>query len=479
MTNVNNNDIGFGPYLGPQRGDVAGDLANAKPGTVIPGGGGTVAAYPTTSTLTIPDLELTTDTFISPITGHLQARVVATWTAPPQPENPNDPNGIKYYDVQHTSLDSSHGWSAGANAHLDHTATISPLNVGIEVLVRVRAETTKGVLGPWIQAQILTVADSTPPPVPSAPTVIGTLRGAAVLWDGLFAGGVPRPADFQYVECSVSLVPDMSTGVQIAGQLQDAGQTATTPVGTAPFTVYARLRARNTSGVYSAYSAIVQGGSIPIIAEDIGQGAVTLGKLATAAVDANAIAQNAVTAFGISDSAITVTKLADLAVTTAKIGDAAINAIKLAANAVTSTSIVDGAVVSAKLADLAITQQKLADAAVITAKISDNAVSNLKLLDGAATTSKIATAAITSDLLAQFAVTAQKVGFGIGGGNQLLNSNYADRGDPASPVAANVVPHWAPESSCTVAVVTSSVVPGTKAVETTFDPNVGQLAGLS
>jgi hypothetical protein len=154
-------------------------------------------------------------------------------------------------------------------------------------------------------------------------------------------------------------------------------------------------------------------------------------------------------------------------------------AIKLAVNSVTPEKIVDGSIVSAKMADLAITSAKLAANAVTVGKIGPNAVDNLALLDGAVQTSKIADQAITSGLLAQFAVTAQKVGFGIGGGNMLENSSFEDRGDPAAPLPASVVPHWEVDSACTMTSVASSLVAGKRAVETTFDPNVGQLPALS
>ncbi len=471
-------DIGFGPLKGPLRGSAGGGNDSAKaPGETLEDGS-TAAPTPTTSTLTIPGLSLTSGTYMDASRG-LRAWVRAQWSIPTQGEHATDPNRVGEYQLSYTDRVGT-GWSPNQTTEA-RDVTIRGLPVAANIDVRVRARTNLGTLGPYATATILTKADSTPPPVPSAPTISGTLRGASFEWDGTFAGGVAPPDDFQYVIAEYSLDPAFppSATVECGERLYQAGRTAVYQIGTPPFTVHARLYSVDVSGNKSVPSAVTSGSGIRIIPADVGETAITREKLAQAAVDADKIAENAVTAFGIAPGAVTSNGLNDLAVTTQKIVDGALTAIKLAANSVTIEKIVDGAVVSAKLADLAITSAKVADNAIITSKISNSAVDNLKLLDDSVSTDKVAESAITSQLLAQFAVTAQKVGFSVGGGNLLLNSSFEDRGDPASPLAASVVPHWAVDSSCTMTSVPSSLVSGQRAVETTFDPNVGQMAGLT
>ena len=468
-------DIGFGPYKGPDR--IASGTADVvkKPGETLEDGTAARPA-PTTSTLTISGLTLTTGSSID-AHGVVVSWVRAVWNAPPQGEHPTDPNAVGDYEFSYTDRTAGYRTSR----HEARDVTVGGLKSQAYIDVRVRARTNKGVYGPYLLGTIQTKRDSDPPPVPSAPILDGTLRGLAIRWDGTFTGGALTPDDFLYVVAEFSKDSNFppSQTVVCGERMSLAGTTAVYEVGTPPWLVYARLRSVDTSGNKSLYSPVVSTTGIRIIPEDVGEKAITTAKLADAAVQADQIAESAVTAFGIAPGAVTSTGLADLAVTTRSIVDGAMTAIKLAADSVTASKIVDGAVVSAKLADLAITSAKVAANAITVGKIGPNAVDNLALIDGAATTSKIAQSAITSDLLAQFAVTAQKVGFGIGGGNQLLNSNFADRGDPATPLAASVVPHWEPDASCTLQVVASSVVPGTKAVETTFDPNIGQLPALA
>lgn len=468
--------IGFGPLKGPDRvGGAAADVVK-QPGETLEDG--TIARpAPTSESLVIPGLSLTTGTDRD-AHGQLRAWVRAQWSIPPQGEHETDPNGIGSYQISYS--DRIAGWSAPANTEA-RDVTIRNLKIRSTIDVRVRARTNKGTFGAYATASILTKADNDPPPVPSAPIIEGTLRGAALRWDGMFAGNVAPPDDYQYVIGQMSLDPAFppSATIECSERLYTAGTTAVYQLGTPPFTVHARFRSMDNSGNLSEWSAVTSGTGIRIIPDDVGQAAITRAALADAAVNADKIAENAVTAFGIAPGAVTSTGLADLAVTTRSIVDGAMTAIKLAVNSVTPEKIVDGSIVSAKMADLAITSAKLAANAVTVGKIGPNAVDNLALLDGAVQTSKIADQAITSGLLAQFAVTAQKVGFGIGGGNMLENSSFEDRGDPAAPLPASVVPHWEVDSACTMTSVASSLVAGKRAVETTFDPNVGQLPALS
>lgn len=469
-------DIGFGPHTGPERAAASADAdVVKKPGETLEDGT-TARPTPTTSSLTIPGLSLTTGSSID-AHGVVVSWVRAQWGIPTQGEHPTDPNGIGDYELQYT--DRTAGYTT--SRHEARDVTIRGLKSQAFIDVRVRARTNKGVYGPYALETIQTKKDGDPPPVPSAPIPDGTLRGLAIRWDGLFSGGEPPPDDFLYVLAEFSKDPAFppSQTVVCGERMPVAGTTAVYEVGTPPWEVHVRLRSVDTSGNKSVYSPVVSTTGIRIIPADVGEGAITKAKLAQASVDADKLVQGAVTAFGLADGAVGTAKLGNLAVTTGKLVDGAISAIKLQVDSVTAEKVVDGSIVTSKLADLAINSAKLAENAVITGKIGPSAVDNLALLDGAVETQKIADQAITSNLLAQLAVTANKVGFAVGGGNLLLNSSFEDRGDPATPLAASVVPRWEVDASCTMTSVASSLVTGKRAVETTFDPNVGQLPALS
>jgi hypothetical protein len=361
-------EIGFGPLNGP--GESGGGLGNGPKTPVLPGGQIQFAPRPTPVTLTIPNLAITAIPFIG-VHGYLEARATVTWDAPPAGESDVDVNQVKSYEIHH-STGTGYGPISGV---VSRQVVISPLPVLKVLTVQVRARAGSGVLGPWSTASIVTPDTTDPPPVPTAPTITGTLRGGAAAWDGLFAGGAVRPDNFSYVEAQLSLAADFSNPVT-PGRLHDAGQTAVAELGHAPFTVYGRLRARNTSGVYSAWSAAGTGGSIPIIPADVG----------------------------------------DLAITTAKLADAAVNAGK----------VLDGAIGTLKLTDLSITTTKLSDLSVNVAKIVDGAIQSAKIFDGSVLTAKLADLSIITAKLADGAISASKVGFTVGGENLLTNSGFED-----------------------------------------------------
>lgn len=455
--------IGFGPLKGPDRFGVGTEL---QPGEILDDG--TPARQPPTpTTLALGALSLSTTTERD-VHGRITASVRAEWAPPPQGEHPTDPHGVGSYEISYTTLVGT-GWTPNQATEV-RDVTIRGLPVAADVIVRVRAKTNAGTLGPWEQASIRTRADTVPPPVPSAPGIEGTLRGAAFTWDGLFAGGVLPPSDYQYVEAQFSLDPAFPPSAsRIAGEkLFAAGSTAVYQLGTPPFVVHARLRSMDNSGNLSDWSAVTSGSGIQVIPADIGQGAVTTAALAEAAVTAQKILDSAVSTFKLAPGSVVTDRLADLAVATAKIGTNAITSIKLAAGAVTAEKIVDEAIISAKLAPLSVLSDKLAENSVVLGKISENAVDNLALIDGSVTTASVAQGAITTALLAQFAVKAQNVGFGIGGANQLENSSFEDG-----------LTGWSVEAGMTIVSVTGALVHGTMALESTFDPNVGQQPALT
>lgn len=458
--------IGFGKLNGPPRAVEGSD----GPKDIIEGDvlsdGTVVRPTPTDTSLTIAVLSLTSTT-IEDGNGVLSANVNATWSVPSQGESETDPNGVKNYEISY-SIGTGPGWTDNRSTEV-RDVTIRGLPVERIVDVRVRAVTGKGKRGPWKVADVLTARDNTPPPVPTKPTLKGTVRGAAVRWDGAFAGNEPVPDDFRHVIAEMSLDPAFPPSSIIqAGFLPEAGQTAVSPVGTGPFTIYGRLVSIDHSGNRSVPSEVASTTSIQALPEDIGQGAITTAKLADLAVNAEKVLNGAISSLKLGDLSVTVDKLGDLSVATGKIVDAAIDQFKLRDDSVGSTKIVDGAVVTNKLAALAVNSTKLAEAAVTTSKITNNAITNLQLASGSVTTDTVAQNAITTELLAQFAVKAQNVGFGIGGANQLLNSSFEDG-----------LTGWGADVHISLASVTGSLVHGTMSLETTFTTSVGQQPALT
>jgi hypothetical protein len=269
--------IGFGPLKGPDRvGGAAADVVK-QPGETLEDG--TIARpAPTSESLVIPGLSLTTGTDRD-AHGQLRAWVRAQWSIPPQGEHETDPNGIGSYQISYS--DRIAGWSAPANTEA-RDVTIRNLKIRSTIDVRVRARTNKGTFGAYATASILTKADNDPPPVPSAPIIEGTLRGAALRWDGMFAGNVAPPDDYQYVIGQMSLDPAFppSATIECSERLYTAGTTAVYQLGTPPFTVHARFRSMDNSGNLSEWSAVTSGTGIRIIPDDVGQAAITRAALA-------------------------------------------------------------------------------------------------------------------------------------------------------------------------------------------------------
>lgn len=369
-------DIGFGPLRGPGDGGVVPQLDNS---------------------LAIPNLILGVTYVKDPRSGIQTATVTATWDAPPLGEDlgKTTKNKVVEYwisDRQGTAFIPDETWSAERKVNT-RTATFRGLILNTILSFRVRAKTGGGQYGPYATAQINTAVDTTPPPKPSTPTLIGTLRGAAVRWDGGFVddtgGAVPSPSDLAFVKVQLSLSPTMSSPFD-GGTLSTAGQTPVTPAGaTGAFNIYARLQAWDKSGNVSVWSDVGSTSSIQLIPADIGGGAVTSAKLADAAV----------TASKLLDGAVVNSKLDGLAVTVDKIADNAVIARTILAGQVISEKIAANAVVADKINALAVTSEKINAGAVVSGKVATNSLTALEIASGA----------ITADELDAYAVTAKVI----------------------------------------------------------------------
>ncbi|MFJ7023250.1 hypothetical protein ACIQUW_33305 [Streptomyces sp. NPDC101117] len=133
------------------------------------------------------------------------------------------------------------------------------------------------------------VVNGPPPPQPSAPIVASVLGGVTVSWDGQFADGSVVPLDFSRVEVHASLLASYDpVPATLQGTIETAqGATVVVPCDS---DVYVRLVARNTSGSPSTASATVGPyGPMPVVADEILDGAVTASKLANGAVLLNTL----------------------------------------------------------------------------------------------------------------------------------------------------------------------------------------------
>ncbi|MFE2101075.1 phage baseplate assembly protein V [Streptomyces sp. NPDC059468] len=141
-------------------------------------------------------LGLTTVQYVT-AEGATQASVTATWTPPTENQDGTTLNDLAHYLVE-TSYDGS-TWSSGTVTE-DTLVVLSGLRTGVNFYVRVQAVDTSSNASLWATATIQTASSTTPPPVPSTPTVVGVLGGLRVTWNGLDSTGNPMPAIFDHVQ---------------------------------------------------------------------------------------------------------------------------------------------------------------------------------------------------------------------------------------------------------------------------------------
>jgi hypothetical protein len=137
---------------------------------------------------------------------------------------------------------------------------------------------------------------------------------------------------------------------------------------------------------------------------------VTLGKVATGAVDSAAVVDDSLTALDIGPgavgsselqaNAVGLGKIANDAVGSAQVADYSLTNVDLAPNSVAATNIQSNAVGTVQVANDTVTTAKLADTAVATAKIADGAVTTLKLGADSVTGAKVSNGSLTANDLA-------------------------------------------------------------------------------
>jgi hypothetical protein len=129
--------------------------------------------------------------------GVTRARVTASWTPPTENQDGTALNDLSHYLLQ-TSYDNTN-WNGGFVTTED-LVLLDGLNTGVAFYVRVAAIDTSNNPSLWATANVTTASASTPPPVPSAPGVVGVLGGLRVTWDGLDSTGTAMPAIFSHVQ---------------------------------------------------------------------------------------------------------------------------------------------------------------------------------------------------------------------------------------------------------------------------------------
>lgn len=164
---------------------------------------------------------------------------------------------------------------------------------------------------------------------------------------------------------------------------------------------------------------------------NIKDGSVTSGKIATGAVGSEKISQDAVTASKLANGSVATAKIQDGAVTAEKLGQNAvpvksvngktgevqitaedIGALPNTAGSVSGANLQDGAVTGDKIGASAVTSTKIANQAVQTGNIADNAISAFKIANGAVSSTKIANGAVGTEKIADGAVTGDKLSDG-------------------------------------------------------------------
>lgn len=135
----------------------------------------------------------------------------------------NFPDGEVRYEVQFREASTNAGW-VNLGTSPARTAELTGLKNNTTYQLRARAvfysaDRLTRVSGPWAEPPasdwsatytFTTGRDSTPPPIPSKPSVECEFRAAQITWDGLAANGLSgEPADFSHL--NVALVPTGTT----------------------------------------------------------------------------------------------------------------------------------------------------------------------------------------------------------------------------------------------------------------------------
>lgn len=177
------------------------------------------------------------------------------------------PISIDRYEVwAYETVDEDAPWTLQAVSR-SNSMVIRPYQEGSVWAFRVRAIGTTAINpGLYSPGFVVTMAaDTTPPPIPSKPTVKVTSGVFQVQWDGLDAAGNPMPPDFSHVEIAAGTAssPTVLTGRRLRG----AGLEVFTGT-TYGQTWYFRFFAVDSSGNVSPWSGNASGKAVPLVSID-------------------------------------------------------------------------------------------------------------------------------------------------------------------------------------------------------------------
>ena len=287
--------IGFGRY-GPAEGVLTGFYGGGGAGG-DPDGDPTPIFY---GDLVIDSVTVAENIHVlDSVTGSSTALVKIVWTHPSVGFDEQLLNMVGEYLVSYRGGSTSFTPEASTR---EAEMTLTGLQVGLPIVIRVRAKTNAGALGPFHNIALITEYDRDAPPTPTTPSLYGTVRGVQAEWDGGFQDNAPRPPDFYYVRAEYSATVDFAD-VILGGQLTQAGTTAATlAFGTGKFRAYARFVAVDRSGNQSDPSPVVYIDSAQIVNADLTDDIIDSRLLGTFAVQQENVA----------DFALTVRKLVSL-----------------------------------------------------------------------------------------------------------------------------------------------------------------------
>ncbi|WP_130335036.1 phage baseplate assembly protein V [Streptomyces sp. BK022] len=356
-------------------------------------------------------LTLTTVQYVTD-EGATQARVTASWTPPTENQDGTSLVDLSHYLLQ-TSYDNSN-WSGGWVTTED-LVLLDGLNTGVTFYVRVAAIDTSNNTSLWATSNITTASASTPPPVPSAPGVVGVLGGLRVTWDGLDSTGTAMPAIFSHVQVQRDTTSNFSNPV-VVGTLPGP-DFLYDPIQNYASAYYYRLVAYSKVGIASAPSASNSDTPKQAVAQDILDASLTSAKIAVGAIDSTKLAAGAVDTQAVADGAIAAGKLAAQAVATTNIADGAVTGTQLADATIGSAKIINGAIGTAQIADAAINNAKISDldagkinvGTLNAARIAAGSLDASKITSGTVTSTQIQAGSITGDRLAANTVTANQI----------------------------------------------------------------------
>ena len=243
------------------------------------GNGVPIEEKPDTTTPMPPTgLVMDSDAYIDS-NGNTRTVMSLDWNAPTLNTDGSAITDLKEYEIQYRKQDDS-VWKTAPRATTDY-AYVSNMDPEVVMEARVRAWDNTTHVSAWSDTVSATMDnDTTPPPVPSTPTVTVYLGALLVTWDGKGSAGEDMPVDFAGCRVHVSTANDFDPSLSnISQTILAKNRTVTVPVSGLEYGVehYVKLVSIDKKGNTSAASA--QGHGVPrrVVEDDIEPGAITTG----------------------------------------------------------------------------------------------------------------------------------------------------------------------------------------------------------